>query len=184
MIGTVLFAPNLVSIPVCTWIANRWDKRILLYVTVVSGILGSLSVYLFVTPANPWLQLIPALLTGPIGIGLWLVVPSMQADVADYDELVTGKRREGSFSAVFSWTFKASSALTGGLSGIILVWTGFAIHRGAEQAPHVLANLKLFYIWIPITFLVLCLFAISRYPLTREKMAEIRSELEKRREAI
>jgi len=184
VIGTVLFAPNLVSIPVCTWIANRWDKRILLYVTVVSGILGSLSVYLFVTPANPWLQLIPALLTGPIGIGLWLVVPSMQADVADYDELVTGKRREGSFSAVFSWTFKASSALTGGLSGIILVWTGFAIQRGAEQSPHVLESLKLFYIWIPITFLVLCLFAISRYPLTRERMREIREELEKRRGAI
>lgn len=83
--------------------------------------LGSLSVYLFVTPANPWLQLLPSLLTGPIGIDLWLAVPSMQADVADYDELITGKRRKGSFSAVFSWTFKASSALTGGLSGIILV---------------------------------------------------------------
>lgn len=184
VIGTVLFAPNLLSIPLCTWIANRWDKRTLLYVTVVSGILGSLSVYLFVTPVNPWLQLIPALLTGPIGIGLWLVVPSMQADVADYDELMTGIRREGSFSAVFSWTFKASSALTGGLSGIILVWTGFAIHQGADQAPHVLTNLKLFYIWIPIVFLVFCLFAINRYPLTRLRMAEIRSELERRRGAI
>jgi GPH family glycoside/pentoside/hexuronide:cation symporter len=93
----------------------------LLYVSVISGMLGSLSVYLFVTPANPWLQLLPSLLTGPIGIDLWLAVPSMQADVADYDELITGKRRKGSFSAVFSWTFKASSALTGGLSGIILV---------------------------------------------------------------
>jgi GPH family glycoside/pentoside/hexuronide:cation symporter len=108
----------------------------------------------------------------------------MQADVADYDELITGKRREGSFSAVFSWTFKASSALTGGLSGLLLVWTGFDAKLGAEQAEHVLQNLKLFYIWIPIGFLVLCLFAISRYPLTRKRMAEIRAELEARRGVI
>ncbi|MFA7345398.1 MAG: MFS transporter [Terrimicrobiaceae bacterium] len=184
VIGTVLFAPNLFSIPLCTWIANRWDKRTLLYVTVISGILGSLSVSIFVTPANPWLQLIPPLMTGPIGIGLWLVVPSMQADVADFDELTTGIRREGSFSAVFSWTLKASSAITGGISGMLLVWAGFVVHRGAEQSPHVMANLKLFYIGIPMVFLVLCLFAISRYPLTRERVREIRSELEKRRGAI
>jgi len=184
VIGTMLFAPNLLAIPVCTWIANRWDKRTLLYVTVVSGMLGSLSVYFFVTPANPWLQVIPALLTGPIGIGLWLVVPSMQADVADYDELMTGKRREGSFSAVFSWTFKASSALTGGLSGIILVMTGFHIEQGASQNPIVLENLKLLYIGIPILFLIFCLFAISHYNLTRERMQEIRAELEARRGVI
>ncbi len=182
--ATMLFAPNLLAIPLCTWIANRWDKKILLYVTVVTGIVGSLSVYFFVTPANPWLQLIPPLMLGPIGVGLWLVVPSMQADVADYDELLTGKRREGSFSAVFSWTFKASSALTGGLSGVILVLTGFEIVRGADQAPYVLENLKLFYIWFPVGFLIFCLFAISRYSLTRERMAEIRSQLEQRRGVV
>lgn len=180
----MLFAPNLFAIPLCAWIATRWDKKSLLYITVLSAVAGSLSVYFCVTPANPWLQLIPPLFIGPIGMGLWLVVPSMQADVADYDELVTGKRREGSFAAVFSWTFKASIALASGLSGVVLVLTGFEIGRGAEQAPHVLTNLKFFYILIPIGFLLLCLFAISRYDLTRERMAEIRRQLESRRGVI
>ena len=182
--ATALFAPNLLAIPLCTWIANRWDKRTLLYMTAIFGIIGSLSVYFFVTPGHPWLQVIPSLLMGPIGIGLWLVIPSMQADVADYDELMGGKRREGSFSAVFSWTFKATTALAGGLSGVLLMLTGFKIHDGAEQSPHVLENLKLFYIWLPVIFLVLCLFAISRYPLTRERMQEIRTKLEARRGVI
>jgi GPH family glycoside/pentoside/hexuronide:cation symporter len=184
VVATALFAPNLLAIPVCTWIANRWDKRTLLYVVIGCGMMGSLSNYFFVTPSNPWLQLIPALFIGPIGIGLWLVVPSMQADVVDYDELATGKRREGSFSAVFSWTFKASTAITGGLSGVILVMTGFHVQNGAAQSPHVLENLKLFYIWIPIVFLTFSLFAISRYKLTRERMQEIRAELEVRRGGI
>jgi GPH family glycoside/pentoside/hexuronide:cation symporter len=184
VIATALFAPNLVAIPICTWIANRWDKQVLLYVIAISGILGSLSLYIFVTPAHPWLQIIPPIFMGPLGLGLWLVIPSMQADVADYDELMGGKRREGSFSAVFSWTFKATSALTGGLSGVLLGLTGFNSSAGAAQSPHVLENLKLFYIWLPVIFLVVCLFAISRYPLTRQRMTEIRAELEARRGAI
>jgi GPH family glycoside/pentoside/hexuronide:cation symporter len=183
-IGTSLFAPNLLAIPLCTWIANHWDKRTLLYVIATSGLVGSLSVYLFVTPVHPWLQVIPPLFMGPLGIGLWLIIPSMQADVVDYDELMEGKRREGSFSAVFSWIFKATSALAGGLSGMLLILTGFNINAGANQPPHVLENLKLFYIWVPVIFLVFCLFAIGHYPLTRDRMREIRSQLEARRGII
>jgi GPH family glycoside/pentoside/hexuronide:cation symporter len=121
---------------------------------------------------------------GPLGLGLWLVVPSMQADVADYDEMMGGSRREGSFSAVFSWTFKAAAALTGALSGILLTLTGFRIEAGAAQSPQVLENLKLCYIWLPVIFLLICLFAISRYPLTRSRMRDIRARLEERRGMI
>ncbi len=135
VIGSVLFIPNVLAIPICTWMANRWDKSVVLYFTVITGILGSLSVYFCMTPQNPWLQIIHYFLIGPVGIGLWLVVPSMQADVADYDELMTGRRREGSFSAVFSWTFKASTAVTGGLGGFLIVWTGFKIENGYLQQP-------------------------------------------------
>ncbi len=52
----------------------------------------------------------------------------MQADLADYDELITGQRREGIFSAVFSWTVKASNALAGGLGGLLLILTGFSVN--------------------------------------------------------
>jgi GPH family glycoside/pentoside/hexuronide:cation symporter len=182
--STLLFAPNLFAIPLCTWLSNYFGKRTMLYLTVLSGIIGSLSMYVFVTPAHPWLQIIPSLLIGPIGIGLWLVVPSMQADIADYDELMTGQRREGSFSAVFSWTVKATNALTSGVGGVLLLLIGFNIKHGGEQEPHVLAHLKLVSIWIPIAFLILSLFAIRRYDLTRERMLDIRRQLESRRGTV
>ncbi|MEJ0000620.1 MAG: MFS transporter [Verrucomicrobiota bacterium] len=66
----------------------------------------------------------------------------------------TGQRREGSFSAVFSWTFKASNALTAGIGGAMVVWTGFDVSRGAEQAPNVLLHMKWFSIGVPLLFLV------------------------------
>jgi glycoside/pentoside/hexuronide:cation symporter, GPH family len=183
-VSTLLFVPSLLFIPLCTWIAGRWDKQTLLYITTVFAILGSLSAYLFMTPAHPWFQLIPPLLTGPVSVGLWLVVPSMQGDVADYDELFTGKRREGSFTAVYSWTNKVAWAVTGAAGGVLLNLTGFRIEQGVNQPAHVLENLKLFYIWTPIIFLIISLFAISRYTLSRERMKEIRDQLEARRGVI
>ncbi len=90
----------------------------------------------------------------------------MQSDVADYDELMTGLRREGSFSATFSWTLKATIALSGGLSGWLLVVTGFNVAKGMAQPPEVFENLKLVSIWVPIAFLIVSMVAIHRYPLT------------------
>jgi GPH family glycoside/pentoside/hexuronide:cation symporter len=115
---------------------------------------------------------------------MWLIVPAMQADVTDYDELKTGVRREGSFSAVFSWALKVAGTVAGGLNGFILVVTGFDIKFGAEQPEHVLHNLRNCYIWVPIVFLTLQLVLISLYRLSRERMTEIRTELEARRGVI
>ena len=108
----------------------------------------------------------------------------MQADIADYDELMTGQRREGSFSAVFSWIVKATNALTSGVGGVLLLMIGFNIKNGGDQAPLVLAHLKLVSIWIPVAFLILSLFAIRRYDLTRERMLDIRRQLESRRGTV
>jgi GPH family glycoside/pentoside/hexuronide:cation symporter len=184
VVSSVLYLPNLAAIPLCTWLANRLGKRAMLFIIVCCAIVGTLSMIVFITPTDPWLQIIPALLISPIGAGLWLVAPSMQADVADYDELVTSQRREGSFSAVFSWTLKASNALASGLGGLLLITTGFDISHGSNQSPQVLGNLRLFYIGVPLCFLVLCLFAIGTYDLSRERMLDIRRQLEAKRGVI
>ena len=182
--STLLFLPNLLTIPFCTWLTARYGKKFLLYLTAASGLLGNISIYFLYTPAHPWLQILPALLLAPMSQGPWLILPAMQADVADYDELFTSQRREGSFSAIFSWTLKAQGTVVNGLSGLVLIWTGFAIANGPHQSQAVLDHLKNYYIWIPVASLLLYLFAISRYELTRGRMQEIRRELEQRRGVI
>jgi GPH family glycoside/pentoside/hexuronide:cation symporter len=178
---TLLFAPNLLAIPVCTWLASRYGKKLILYLVATSSVVGNLSILIFYTPDHPWLQIIPPLLMSPIGVGMWLIIPAMLADVSDYDELATGVRREGSFSAVFSWTFKASTTLTAGIAGFILTLTGFDVNYGADQPAYVLRNLRLFYVFIPIVFLILNIICVSMYGLSRKRMMEIRAELEARR---
>ena len=166
VISLLLFAPNMISIPLCTRLVARYGKRMLLYLTVGSGVVGNLLIYVCYTPAHPWLQVIPALLIGPIGLGAWLIAPSMLADVVDYSELAQGLRREGSFTAVYFWMTKVSATITAGAGGLLLVASGFDIAHGAHQPEHVLNTLRLLYIWIPIAFMVICAVAIHYYDLT------------------
>ncbi|WP_043582157.1 MFS transporter [Geminisphaera colitermitum] len=179
--SSLLLVPAILAVPFCTWLSARLGKHMMLYLTTGCGMLGYLSVYVFYTPEHPWLQVLSSLLIGPVSVGLWLVAPSMQADIADYDELATGKRREGSFASVFSWCLKTSGAITTGLAGVVLTLTGFKAEYGAAQPGHVAENLRHFYVCIPVAFMLLNLFAISRYKLTKTRMAEIRTELETRR---
>ena len=48
------------------------------------------------------------------------VMMSMTADVIDVDELNTGKRREGTFGAIYWWMVKVGYAIAGALSGLII----------------------------------------------------------------
>ncbi|MDR0354076.1 MAG: MFS transporter [Opitutaceae bacterium] len=180
----VLVGPNLLGIPLCTWLATRFGKHTLLYIIAISGMLHYLSVYIFFTPEHPWLLVVSFLFLGPIGSGIWLIAPAMQADIVDYDEWKNGVRREGSFAAVFSWTCKMTNTIAVALGGLLLVWTGYKIEYGSQQPEAVLSNLKTAYIWIPIGLLLLNLFFISKYSLTRKRMAGIRRDLEARRGAL
>jgi GPH family glycoside/pentoside/hexuronide:cation symporter len=180
----VLVGPNLLGIPLCTWLATRYGKHTLLYIIALSGILHYLSVYVFFTPEHPWLLVVPFLFLGPIGSGIWLIAPAMQADIVDYDEWKNGVRREGSFAAVFSWTCKMTNTVAASLGGLLLIWTGYKAEYGSQQPVEVLASLKTAYVWIPVALLLLNLFFISRYTLTRNRMAEIRRDLEARRGAL
>ncbi len=102
-------------------------------------------------------------------------------DVIDYDELSTGKRREGAFYSCISWIMKAGMALGVGASGFILSATGFDAKLEGAQSPHALFMMRLLLAVIPVIGLVLSMLALSRFPLTQAKMFEIRSQLEARR---
>ena len=68
--------------------------------------------------------------------GFWTLFASTMADVFDTDELETGQRREGSFSACQSWIFKLAIALGNGGSGWVLQFTGFDSKLPVQSLTH------------------------------------------------
>ncbi len=164
-----------------SWVCERLDKKWALMIILASGFIGSLLNIVCLNPDYPWLQLIPGMFfSGVIG-ALWMIVPSMQADVVDYDEIRTHKRREGSINSVFSWFMKIGMTAAAGFSGFVLEWTGFDVHAGKIQPPEVIRNMLFWYIALPIIFWGIGIFLLWRWPLTRQSMADIRKQLEDRR---
>ncbi len=184
MISSLLFAPNLLAIPFCTWLANRFGKQRLLYFTVGSAILGLLSMFICVTPAHPWWQLIPPLLIGPTGIGLWLVVPSMQADVADYDEPAhrPAARRQlfRRFLMDVQGLQRPDRRHRRGDGGLDRLRRQPRCGAGAERATaHEMVLHRR-----PSSFSGRLLVAIRFYDLNKARMQQIRLELEARRGSL
>jgi GPH family glycoside/pentoside/hexuronide:cation symporter len=90
----------------------------------------------------PYLMLVNGAILGIAYAGLWTMLPTMQIDVVDYDELKTGARREGSFASVYSWVLKLSFCMGYLLSGPFLEMTGFDASLGGEQSVDTLTNVR------------------------------------------
>ena len=179
--ATAGFTAGVVSIFFWTWVCERLDKKWALMMILACGFIGAaLNIYCL-TPEYPLLQLVPAVFYAGVIGAMWLIVPSMMADVADYDEVKTSRRREGSINAVFSWSMKLGMTLAAGASGFVLNWTGFDVAVGKVQPEHVVHRMIIYYILLPIVFWAISILILWFYPLTRKRMGDIRTLLEERR---
>ena len=110
--------------------------------------------------------------------GLFTLMPSLVADVVDYDELHTRARREGMFGSIFWWVVKLGQALAIAAGGFLLNATGFDVALGGDQSESALAALRLFDAGFPALTSALAIWVISSYGLTEERSYQIRNELE------
>jgi GPH family glycoside/pentoside/hexuronide:cation symporter len=184
-LGTIIYTSvSLIMIQVYRWVSERIGKNKTLMISMLL-VLFSVSITWWTNnPQHPYWMLINSFFIGAGYAGIWLMIPSMQIDVVDYDELHTGERREGSFASIFSWVLKISFCLGYMLSGPLLTMTGF--HSGLEgpELEKALFNMRVGYIILPVTALIIALFLLKIFPLTHRKLLEIRGELEARRGKI
>ncbi len=79
--------------------------------------------------------------------------------ISDVDEIITGKRREGIFAGVMTFTRKASQAGAVMLIGVCLQWSGFV--SGQNQQPEQVLLTILFLLVIGTIFVLSLGFLIS-----------------------
>ena len=171
-------------IPVFARISERIGKnKCLLNASFFFLFSATLTWYTF-TPEQPYLMLVNGAFLGVAYAGLWTMLPTMQTDVVDYDELKTGARREGSFASVYSWVLKLSFCTGYLLSGPFLEMTGFDAALGGEQSSETLKHLRLGFVFIPMIAVALAIAMLRFFPIDRSKAIEIRASLEARRGAL
>lgn len=164
-------------------IAKRHGKRAGMMAVLVGAIAAFIGDWWFYNPDYPALQLLASGCVAFTGAGFWTIYGSILADVIDHDELETGQRREGSFSACQSWISKVGMAIGSGASGWILQFTGFD-SQVPVQSENVILVMRVLMSGLPVVGLVIALFFIARLRLDEKSMGEIRTQLESRRGTV
>lgn len=172
------------GVPGAAWLSRRYGKKKALGGALILGMASFGSTYWFYTPAAPWLMFVSYGLEGFATTGFWLLLPSMCADVVDFDELRGGLRREGAFASSFSWVLKLAMSLSMGVGGRLIVATGFDASLGNQQPEGAVWGLRILYACIPVAALTVAWVLLQAFPLTQEKMQEIRASLEARRGTV
>jgi GPH family glycoside/pentoside/hexuronide:cation symporter len=167
-------------IPIITFVSLRIGKKNTFLLAQAISIVGYALFWWTFRPGAPLLMLAPLPLYA-FGIGgLFTLMTSMTADVCDLDELDTGKRREGTFGAIYWWMVKFGFAAAGLLSGLIMSFAGF-VADAPSQAEGVMTGMRLAYSLVPISGALLAIWVMRDYDVTEERAHEIRAELERRR---
>ncbi|MEM1353344.1 MAG: MFS transporter [Planctomycetota bacterium] len=126
-----------------------------------------------------------ATLVGALGgQGCWLMVDSMTADICDEDELQTGLRREGMFSAVQGFARKIAFAFTVLIGGYLIQWIGFdpeAAEKAGGLSKEMSQRMLIMLMVCQGGGLAIAMAVFFFYPITRERAERTRAELEKRR---
>jgi GPH family glycoside/pentoside/hexuronide:cation symporter len=115
------------------------------------------------------------------GIGFstqWVCPWSMLPDVVEFDEKMTGERREGIYYGLWAFLTKFTSALGVAVSGWALGLFGYV--PNVEQTTHALFGIRLFFAVVPAVVILVSLPLLIWYPITRKSHAQLVQELAER----
>ena len=172
-------AANIIGVIAAAPVSNRIGKRNTYMWAMIIATVLSVIFYWFDKDDLIWMFVFQALISvcaGSIFPLLW----SMYADCADYSELKTGNRATGlifsssSMSQKFGWAI--GTAVTGWLLGF------FGFQANAVQSEEAISGIKMFLSFLPAVGTILSVVFISMYPLTENKMKDITTELEHKRQ--
>ncbi len=115
-----------------------------------------------------------------IGFGATLALPSsIQADVIDYDELLTGRRREGLYIGMWSVSKKFAAAAGVGIGLWVLGAVGYT--PNVEQSERVLLTLRALYALVPSICNIAGILIVMAYPINDSLHGRIHDAIQQRR---
>ena len=165
--------------PIWLPLAKRAGKRNLWIASLaVTGLaFGGMT---FIQPGMEWWLITLAAIAGAAGGCGGTINPSIKSDIIDYDESVTGERKEGAYFA--AWYFVTKLAY-----GVMLTVTGFALSLAgfvpkAEQNAAVDWTFRMLYGGLPFVVYLIGAVLLTRFVLNEAEHEKIKSQLAERRE--
>jgi GPH family glycoside/pentoside/hexuronide:cation symporter len=180
IIMAVIFVVAAMALPLWEWASRNMNKRLAYIVGIAFWAVVQI-VLVTLGPTTPlWAILSLAALAG-IGVSAAHVIPwAIIPDAIEWDELQTGERHEGMFYSLVILLKKIATSIALPLALLLLEASGY-VPNGAAQPKSAVMGIRILAGPIPAFFLCAGIVFAVLYPLTRERHAEVRQELERRR---
>lgn len=176
-LGVVLLAAFL-FMPVVVRLQHLYGKR-KTYIYSMAGWAVVMFVIGFVPAGISFGTLVAIGVIAGLGYSAANAIPwAIVADVIEEDEWNTGKRREGVYAGYLVFFRKLAAGLAVFVVTSTLGRLGF---NEAVKSAESITALRIFIGIVPAILLVCSMWAANKYPLTREKHAELVRKLEARR---
>ncbi|MCL6581566.1 MAG: glycoside-pentoside-hexuronide (GPH):cation symporter [Firmicutes bacterium] len=173
----LLFVVAAASLPLWVWVSGRWDKKVA-YLAGAALLGGVLVAVAFLRPGMVGAAYALAAVAG-VGVSAAHVSPwSMVPDCIEYDELTTGRRREGQHYGFLTFAQKLASSGAIFLTGAVLEAAGYV--AGSAQPASALAAMRLLLGPAPAAALGLAALVLLAFPVGRAEHARLLAALEAR----
>lgn len=157
----------------------------------ISGILFTpimvlgLVLYAFVGESTPAVILFLATVLYNFGFsGPGFALDTIQPDITDVDELITGRRREGVIATFRSFVAKTISSFMTGILGFSLRAFGYDTTKKEPmyQAPRTVFGIRLIFTYMPILFGVLTFILVHRFTMEKKDHEEMQRVIKEKHE--
>lgn len=171
---------GLIALPIWLIVAHAAGKRAVWLAAGSIAVVGGAALF-FAGPGDERLVLFIHMMVG-LQSAVWLFVGgAMHADVVDYDELLTGKRREAQFAAL--WSIIPKFALIPGASIPLAVLGSMGYTPdAAAQSDDVVFTIKTLHALLPAALNAIGLGLMWWYPLSEARHAATRRAVAAHRE--
>jgi len=160
------FGAGFLCLPLWVMAARRFGKQPTWLASFAMGISGGAAMF-FTGPGDEKAVLALIAWAGSaFGAGLFLG-PAIQADVIDYDELHTGKRREAQYAAF--WSILPKFVLIPSAAIPIAFLGSIGYRPNVVQTPEVVLAIKALFALAPALFSLLAFFIAWRLPIDEAK---------------
>ncbi len=161
----VYFGAGFLFLPMWIWLARRFEKKPVWLASFLPSISGSVALF-FMGPGDIWPTFFVLIWAGAaFGAGLFLG-PSMQADVIDYDELYTGKRREAQYGAL--WSVMSKFVVIPSMSVPLAILASVGYLPNVPQTEEVQFAIRAIFGLGPATTASVALLIGLFYPISRK----------------
>jgi oligogalacturonide transporter len=174
----VLLIVQVISMPIHMKISNKYGKIAPLKVGLPVWIIA-LIISLFITASSSTVFIFIIAVFSGFGCSASIFVPwSIFPELADIDELITNRRREGIYSGLSTLIRKISQAIAIFLIGVTLDLIGYV--PNIAQSDFTLTGIKIMFGIVPIFFIFIALYYSKKFKLTESKYEVIKSEIVRR----